>query len=281
MGVQAWPVRPALRYHGSKWLMAPWIISHLPVEHGVYVEPFCGALAVLLRKRRSALEVANDLDGEVVNFFAMLRNRTDELIEAIRLTPYARAEMELAMEPAEDDLERARRFYVKAYQTQSGPTGRWRSGWRISTKSHVAPSMTFANVEHLYEVAERLRGVAFECAAAAEVIKRYDSADTLFYLDPPYVSETRGRWKGHAYAHEMSTDDHLALAAQLHEVKGMAVLSGYRCDLYDEQFADWHRVDYTARTDRGYAVESLWLNDAAVARGRQKRLGLVWGDNEH
>ena len=98
-----------LNYHGSKYSLAPWILRHLP-PHRVYVEPFGGGASVLLRKRRSYAEVYNDLDGEIVNFFRVLRDpalRAD-LINACRLTPYARDEFDQAYEPTDDSLERAR-----------------------------------------------------------------------------------------------------------------------------------------------------------------------------
>lgn len=155
--------RPALRYHGSKWRAAPWIIAHLPDDHDVYIEPFGGSAAVLLQKARSPIEVYNDLDGDVVNFFRLLREQPDELIRAIHWTPFAHAEQQLSREPADDPLEAARRFYVRSHLTVCGPTALWNPGWRRQTflsrgrdgQSSMTPAArTFMQTEHLLQVAE-------------------------------------------------------------------------------------------------------------------------------
>lgn len=265
------PQRPALRYHGSKWLLAPWIISHLP-PHQCYVEPFGGAAAVLLRKPRSWLEVYNDIDNQVVNFFRVLREQPEELIRAIRLTPYAYAEWSLSLLDDPDPVEMARRFYVRAFQGIAGATAQWRTGWRRQRFTNVKRRMTpasksFARVKHLYDVAERLRGVQIECLDALEVLQRYDSPDTLFYLDPPYVSSTRSRWKKKAYSTEMTDRDHRELARAVQDLQGMVVLSGYGCPLYEDLYGRWQCVEREARTNSQYgtATESLWLSPSAMA----------------
>ncbi len=229
--------RPALRYHGSKWRLADWIIESFP-PHECYVEPFGGGASVLLQKPRSWLEVFNDLDGAVVNFFRVLRERPDELIRAIELTPYAKEEWQQAMGEAAD-------------------------GRKLATPAAVA----FTEIEHLYQVAGRLRGVQIEHDEALTIIQRYDGAGTLFYLDPPYPGSTRRAWAGHAYAFEMTDAEHMALADGLHRIQGMAVISGYRCELYDALYSDWERRDREARINGpGSAVESLWISPAAAAR---------------
>lgn len=271
------PARPALHYHGGKWRMAPWILSHLPADHDVYVEPYGGSAAVLLRKERSAIEVYNDLDGDVVNFFRMIRERPEDLIRAIYWTPYAQVEQKLSLKPCDDPLEAARRLYVRSHLTISGPTAQWNSGWRrqkvMSRGRNGRSSMkvaarSFMETGHLYDIAERLRGVCIESENALALICRYDQARTVFYLDPPYVADTRSRWSAAAYRHEMTDDQHRELAAVLHNCDGMVLLSGYRSDLYDELYRDWHHVTRDVRTNGntvGMATEHLWLNPAAKA----------------
>ena len=112
--------RPPIRYHGGKFRIASWVISHFPA-HECYVEPFGGGAGVLLQKTPAPFEVLNDLDGEVVNFFRVLRERPGELVRVIQLTPWSREEQRLSFEPASDPLERARRFYVRSWQTHGGP----------------------------------------------------------------------------------------------------------------------------------------------------------------
>lgn len=269
------PTRPALRYHGAKWVLSSWIVSCLPADHDSYIEPFGGSAAVLLRKPRSKLEVYNDLDGDVVSFFQVLREREEELIRAIYWTPFAHAEQKLAYEPTDDPLERARRLYVRSYQTISGPTAQWNSGFRRQKKfsrgrngfSRMKPAAaSFMEVEHLYQVAERLRGVTIEEDDALAVIRRFDNDRAVFYIDPPYVATTRKRWTASAYQHEMTDEQHRELATLLRSCAGMVVLSGYDSPLYQELFGDWKRLERQARTNGNTAetaTESLWLNLAA------------------
>lgn len=281
------PRRPALRYHGGKWKLAKWIIGNMPEDHDSYIESFGGSGAVLLRKPRSRLEVYSDLDGDMVNFFQVLREREEELVRAVYWTPFAHAEQKLAYEPTDDPLERARRLYVRSFMTISGPTAQWNSGFRRQKKfsrgrnrfSCMKPAATsFMEVEHLYQVAERLRGVTIEEADALEVIRRYDNDRAVFYVDPPYVATTRKRWAASAYRHEMTDDQHREMAGVLHGCQGMVLLSGYDGPLYRELFGDWRRLEKQARTNGNTAepaTESLWLNPAAVAaveRGKRREL---------
>jgi DNA adenine methylase len=234
-----------------------------------------------LRKERSGIEVYNDLDREVFNFFQVLRDRPNTLIRLINFTPFACAEYELAQEPANDPVESARRFYVRSYLSIAGPTAQWNTGWRRqkhmsrgrSGKQCMTPAaISFMKTEHLYQVAERLRGVYLEQKPALELMDIYDAPITCFYVDPPYVASTRGRWKDAAYAHEMDDDDHAQLLSHLQELTAAVVLSGYNCDLYRERLGDWWSVERPARINGpGEAIETLWLNAAAAA-------GLRYGD---
>jgi DNA adenine methylase len=280
------PSRPALRYHGAKWRLAPWILAHVP-PHELYCEPYGGSAAVLLRKERSLLECYNDMDGEVVNFFRVMRDQPGPLIAAIELTPYAKAEWQLSYEPAQDPVEAARRFYLRAYMSIAGPTAQWNTGWRRQKKfsrgtggeNKMTPApLSFMRVEHLYAVAGRLRGVQIEQDDALAIIQRYDTPETLHYIDPPYVHDTRSKWKNVAYSHEMSDEQHLEMSRILHQVEGMVVISGYRCDLYDELFAGWLRVDRSTRVNGpGSAIESLWLSPRVTARLAHADLPLFAG----
>jgi DNA adenine methylase len=242
--VIATPESPAIRYHGGKWRLAPWIISQFPA-HRRYVEPFAGGANVLLRKRPAEIEVYNDLNGQVVNFFRVLRERGDELARAIELTPFSREEYDRAHEPATDELETARRFYVLAWQGFGSPIAKWNTGWRW-----------------------------VERQPAIDIIKQFDTAETLVYCDPPYLSETRSKWRLSAYGDtEMTNDDHRQLADVLHGIEGMAIISGYPSALYDELYHDWQRVTCEAVNDAAkVTVECLWLSPAALRRGRQMRM---------
>lgn len=266
------PDRPALRYHGGKWRLASWIIGHFPI-HRAYVEPFAGGAGVLLQKRPSEVEVYNDINGVVVNFFRVLRERPDELVRAIELTPFSRAEFVLAHEEDGDEVELARRFYVLAWQGRGGPTARWNVGWRWqrTIENRQSNTKSWSDVDHLYTTAERLKAVQIECLPASKVIAQFDHPAALFYLDPPYVGSTRSKWRDGAYGpHEMSDADHRALAEQLRGIKGMAIISGYPSALYEELYQGWLRVCCETTTDVASIVtECLWISPAAAERGRQ------------
>lgn len=271
------PERPVLRWLGGKFRLAPWVISHFPA-HRIYVEPFGGAASVLLQKPRSYNEIYNDLDGELVNLFGVLRgNRASELLEAIRLTPYARAEYEAAFAHSDDDVERARRTIVRSHLAHGTggaridrPTGFRTDG--SSGTTNVAGE--WADLpDALNAVITRLRGVNIEQRPAMDLLTRYAGPDTLFYLDPPYLPATRSTKsrkpgeKYHTYAVEMDEDDHAELLATCGASEAMIVLSGYPDPLYDQALVGWRRVSTEARAHRNSPrTEVLWLNPAAVER---------------
>jgi DNA adenine methylase len=263
------PSRPVLRYHGGKWRLAPWIISHFP-SHRVYTEAFGGAGSVLMRKARAYSEVYNDLDGELVNLFRVLRDPQDgpALVQGLRLTPFARDEFTESYEPAADPVEQARRTVIRSFMGFGSNAHNRRTGFRAnSNRSGTTPAHDWGNYpDQLAAVLERLRGVVIENRDALEVVRQHDSPETLHYVDPPYPRGTRDR--GNDYGHEMSDYDHRHLAHGLLCARGMVVLSGYACDLYDlELYPDWHRVERKAFADGARArTEVLWLNPAAAAR---------------
>lgn len=258
------PRRAALRYHGGKWKLASWIIKHFP-EHIGYCEPYGGAGSVLLRKEPVKIEVYNDLNGQVVNFFRVLRERTGELIRAIELTPYSRLEFLEAQEPASDELESARRLYIWAWQGRGRAGAKEPGGWRFLSRDTRAKTCTedFSNIEYLWWVADRFKGVQIECDDALKVIKRFDTEKTLFYVDPPYVSSSRGhRWRDAAYRMEYTDQEHEQLARVLRQVKGFVVLSGYPSELYDRLYKGWSVVERSISKDNGKSVgiERLWIS---------------------
>ena len=265
--------RPALRYHGAKFRLAPWVLRHFPA-HGTYVEPFGGAAGVLLQKPRSYAEVYNDLDGEMANFFRVLRNAGQRaaLVEALALTPYARDEFDLAWEPTDDAIEQARRLCVRA-QMGFGRAGATKgvTGFRIDTKRacSTAQHLWMEYPDSLAAVGARFAGVLIENRPALEVMPQHDGPDTLHYVDPPYVHSTRQlRSRAPSYKHELTDDMHRELAAGLAGLRGLVVVSGYRCELYDELFDGWQRIDAAAHADGARdRVESLWLSRGCPQAG--------------
>lgn len=270
------PTRPALRWHGGKWLLAPWIISHFPA-HRVYVEPFGGAASVLLRKDRSYAEVYNDLDEDAVNLFRILQQPSSavNLRRLLELTPFSRLEFELAYQPVENDdpVERARRLVIRSFMGHGSDAHAAKaSGFRAnSNKSGTTPAHDWVNYPAALEgTIKRLRGVIIECRSAIPIMLQHDGKQTLHYIDPPYLPATRswqktGRGSGN-YTHELTPEEHAELLVSLKTLTGMVVLSGYPDPLYDEALPDWRRVERPALADGARPrIEVLWINPACAA----------------
>lgn len=258
-----------MRYHGGKWRLADWIMSFFP-EHHTYVEPFGGAASVLMRKPRSQAEVYNDLDDEVVNVFRVLRDpeQSDRLAKLCALTPYARSEFMTASEVAADPVEKARRtiFRAAAGFGSAGAT-KGRTGFRSYSAADrsVTPAMDWSSFpDAIPAFCERLRGVIIESGDALDVIDRHDAPGTLFFVDPPYMFESRVITGGKYYRHEMDDSQHLTLLEKIKQVKGFVVLSGYMTETYNEALATWPRFSRDARISghRGTATrtECVWIN---------------------
>lgn len=264
-------MKPPFTYFGGKTAVADRIAALLP-SHEHYVEPFAGSLAVLLAKQPSKMETVSDLDGDLVNFWRVLRDRPQDLERACALTPHSRAEYLACYEPATDDLERARRVWVNLTQGRGGQMRR--TGWRYYADPSGGASMPGylgAYVARLMPAAERLMSVSLECLDALDIIGRYGShPGALIYADPPYLESVRakhiirGTVRGPQYRHELRTDeDHRQLTEALSSCAAAVVLSGYDSPLYTEMFEGWHRTEIGAQAGNGTArarTEVLWSN---------------------
>ncbi|EDV2726007.1 DNA adenine methylase [Salmonella enterica subsp. enterica] len=268
---------PAIRYHGGKFRLASWIINHFPA-HRCYVEPFGGAASVLLKKEPSDAEVYNDLDGDVVNLFRVLRSpdSRQSLIDACALTPYSRSEFRCAYEQTDDPIEQARRLIVRATMGfgSAGAT-KSRTGFRLDTKlnSATAQKIWARQPDNLAAVGSRFAGVLVENRDAIQCMQDHDTASTLHFVDPPYVHDTRVNVaKNSAYRFEMTNSEHSVLLASLKELSGMVIVCGYDSDLYNDSLSSWKRVTRTTAAN-GHSgsvqrTECLWINPAA-----QQQLG--------
>lgn len=276
-------MRPILRYHGGKFRIAPWVISHFP-KHRVYVEPYGGAGSVLMRKERSEFEIYNDLDQDVVNVFRIMRDpeQAKRLADMIRYTPWSRHEFDLSyeepgpeFEPGALEIERARRTIVRCFMAH-GSTSRRRNASGFRGKWHPGRRGGGAGdwpgyPEAIVKFTKRLERVVIEERPATYIIERYDGPGVLFYVDPPYPTSTRTsvrseRDEGRAYLHDMTDDDHRELAALLRKCEAAVVVSGYPCALYDEElYAGWQREEKRAMADGGRVrKEVLWIKPGGV-----------------
>jgi len=253
------------------------------------VEPCGGAASVLLQKPRSPLETYNDLDGNVVNFFRVLRDKPDELMRKLRLTPYAQEEYFLSLQPSTDEVEQARRFFVMLWMSmQGGSHDSAKGSWRTQTNAVHAdggtrwakpPAQFMDAVESVDDIAQRFRYVQIANDSAMKLIANYDNADALIYFDPPYVSTERAAPE--RYALEWTESDHVAAAELLRTCAGYVVVSGYACPLYADLYErhGWQRVDTVAQTNSGgKRVESLWLSPRTVEALAQPKQAAMFGD---
>ena len=265
---------PLIRYHGGKFRIADWIISNFP-KHSTYVEPFGGGASVLLNKMPCDLEIYNDLDSDVVNFFKVLRcdiKRT-KLIQQIKLTPYARDEFLEAYEHTECEIEKARRLVVRA-QMGFGSAGatKGRTGFRCTggrDKAYEA-KLWSEFPERITHAIKRLKDVYIENDDALKIIKQYDSEETLFFVDPPYLCSTRDSGTK-AYKHDLTDDQHIELLDLLLATKGKVILSGYRSDLYEEKLKPWKMLCKSTQASGALGgvsrEEILWINPQAENQG--------------
>ncbi len=261
----------AFGWYGGKYSHLDWLLDLLPATNH-YCEPFGGSAAVLLNREPAPVETYNDIDGEVVNFFRVLREQKDDLMYAIGMTPFSREEFIAAIETNGNghglsNLEKARRFFVRARQVRTGlaqtaSVGRWANCLNTSRAGMAgAVSRWLGSVEGLDSIAGRLLRVQIEHDLAINVIKRYDSEDTLFYCDPPYPHDSRGDAK--AYQYEMTDEQHMGLCHVLSHVKGKVAISGYHGNLMDKLYKDWYvyeaapKLAHSVKTTR---TEVLWTN---------------------
>lgn len=267
--------RPALRYYGGKFRLAPWIIQRLPV-HRIYVEPFGGGGSVLLRKERAVKEVYNDLDGEIVNLFRVIRDCGDKLVEAIYLTPFSREEYVESYRRSPDSVEQARRTVVRSYLGYGSDSLHRQNGFNTRTNESrdVMPWHSWATYpDSLRAVVERFRGVIIENRDAMAVMKAYDSPQTLFYLDPPYMHSTRTgpEYPRHGYQYELNIWQHQDILQFARRLRAKVCISGYHSELYDDLLGNWWREYKSSTTDRaGKRVEVLWMNYPPTSTARIK-----------
>lgn len=253
-------MKAALKYPGAKNRLANWICSYIP-NHEVYLEPYAGSLAILLNKSRSHIETVNDLHSELVNYFKVLRDNSDILIDKISCTPYARGEYDASynIDSKDSDIEKARKFAVRCFQG-FGCANLYHNGFKSGQQGNSPnPAKAWSNLpNNLKEITERLKGVQIENLDALELIRRYDTKDVFIYADPPYLHSTR---KNYLYKYEMSTDQHKELLNLLIAHPGKVLISGYDNDLYNTMLKGWYKASKMTLAESGIKrVETLWMN---------------------
>lgn len=281
---------PPLRWYGGKYYLASKIAAVIArVPHQTYVEPYGGAASVLLNKEPSPVDVWNDIDGRLVNFFRVLRDPASrgKLIEALSLTLFARGEFaECCQNPTDDDpVESARRFFVLCQQSMSSTgakeritSGMWAKSVGVSRRGMSQNvSRWWGNIEGLPAIADRFARVQIESMDAMKLLSQYDRPDALFYLDPTYVASSRSAGHQRVYKHEMTDEQHVEMLGRAGSLKAAAILSGYDNDVYRGRMRGWGRIELPSKARSSVAgstrgrsapppdrTEILWLNPRAM-----------------
>lgn len=261
---------PILKYPGSKWSIAEWIVSLMP-RHELYIEPFFGSGAVFFTKPPANCEILIDKNDEVVNLFEILRDeaKAEVLRQKLELTPYARKEWEKSKKPAKEPIERARRFLVRSWMTYGHTVASSTSGWRNDGLSTIGENKSRSSHSHYWNnlptnllvATKRLKQAQIECRDALEILPKYNDKNVLLYVDPPYLKSTLTSHVS-LYTHEMpEEDEHKKLLQVLLDHKGPVMLSGYASELYDTMLKDWVRHESKCTSARGSKrTEVLWVN---------------------
>ena len=249
-----------LKYPGAKNRIADWICQYIP-HHEVYLEPYFGSGAVFFNKIPAKIETLNDLDGNVVNYFKIIRERPVELISQLEMTPYSREEYYNAcvILPEDTEIERARKFAVRCWMG-FGCSNLYRNGFR-SSQQRTSPHTTKEwqeLPERLMAASERLKNAQIENLPALELIRRYDTPDVFMYVDPPYLHGTR---KNYLYRYEMQDQEHIELLELLAGHPGKVLLSGYDNELYNDMLPGWRKMQKKTQAEAGIPrIETLWMN---------------------
>lgn len=255
-----------LKWPGSKWSIADKIVEIMP-EHNIYLEPFFGSGAVFFTKDSCNSEILNDLDGEVVNLFKVIRDNPGDLSMAIEFTPYSREEYKESYKRNDKDsgpIEKARQFLVRCNMARAGMQY-YSSSWRhagpvlgAKTKQRVTGDWNKVP-KRILEAAERLKDAEIENRNAFELIEKYNREDCLIYVDPPYLLSTR---RQRYYNVEMTEDkEHRELLELLKNHLGPVIISGYDSKLYEDVLKGWNRKEIRTNAEQGkQRIEVLWFN---------------------
>lgn len=248
-----------LNYPGSKQMIKEWILSYVP-KHTVYLEPFFGSGSIFFNKEKAKIEVINDIDKDIYNYFKVIRDRPNEIIEQIMFTPFSIDEYNKCRDEniSDSDVEKARKFAIRCY-FGIGNSAVFKNGFRRSksaTSSNKAKTWSMLP-EQLQEATQRLKEAIIENDEAINIIERYNNEDVFIYCDPPYVLSTR---KEHLYKHEMTYEQHIKLLEVLKKHKGKVLISGYDNELYNTMLKGWHKETIQTSAERGKRIECLWFN---------------------
>ena len=255
-----------IKYFGGKGRQWKHIIKFFP-DHQTYVEPFGGGASVLLNKSPSPVEVYNDLNKSVFGIFYAMKHDADEFARLLSLTLYSENEFADSFIPQPTPTRQAVADYVR-FRQSFGAIGRGFSFSKTESTRGMSRNVFcwWSQIDNMLPViAKRLMAVQMMNRPAIELFKVYDTRETLFYLDPPYVHSTRTDTQ-EFYGVEMTDADHVELLTSIKSVEGKVILSGYHNELYDDMIGDWRTVELqitnsASRCERKRIMtEVIWMN---------------------
>jgi DNA adenine methylase len=256
-------LRPAVKWHGGKSYLARRFLPLLP-DHRVYCEPFAGGLNLLLNKSAAPVEIAGDLDSGLVGLYRALKDRPEEFLTRVGRVAYTRANFAWSIEPGDGDpLEDAVRFLVRRRFSRGGHGKDFAWSERLRGGQPGDKNGWDTIRRELPGIVARLAHVELRCQDGIELIRETDGPGVLFYLDPPYLHETRT--DRDAYGHEMSDDDHALLIDVIVRCRGAVAISGYHSPLYDRALSRWERAEWKMPNHSGQGreknprTEVLWI----------------------
>lgn len=265
----------AYNYFGGKFTYLDYLYDNFPDKFNHLIDVFGGSFCVSLNYKGKVIKTANEVNDEITNFFEVLRNNEAELIRLLLLTPCSLLEYNNCWLPSADKIEQARRFYVRVRQSFFGlGAQRENKGWHMAkTKVNAKGGETVSKwnnaIEKLYKVADVIRS-NFQITNLdfLECIDKIDFDKAFFYCDPPYPEETRASFND--YKFEFNTDKHIQLALRLHNIKGMAMISSYNSELYNDLYSGWRKVELPVKKNNirsGEVQEVIWMNYAKKQNG--------------
>ena len=258
----------AFNYFGGKYQFIQELIPLFPV-HEHYVEVMSGSAALVLNKEASKMDTMNDINYDVINFFKVLRDHSDELIRRLSLTPVSRHEYYSSwpMNDSEDHIENARRFFIRCRMSFQGSGITKSTGFNACVTSHqqgVSKNVAkfYNSIDKLPEVINRLQSIQIESLPYQSIIEKYDRPGTFFYVDPPYELRTRNYKKW--YVNEFQDKDHNELSEILKSCKAKVMISGYDSDMYQTLYSDWNFIKLKPKSHsmKGSKIwqECIWTN---------------------
>jgi len=262
-------------YYGGKFIHLNWLLPVINnVQRKCFVDVYGGSASIILNVNPVGIEIYNDINSDITNFFKVLRDDGERLIKLLELTPYSREEFKAALRihQLDSDLEKARKFFVIARQVRSGLSNLAKDNDWSWVKGHIRRNMSssvskwLTGIDMLPDIVKRLKLIQIENDDALNIIDRYDSKETLFYLDPTYLEETRKT--KNTYKYEMTQDQHIELLDKIRSCQGKFILSGYNNHLYNSKLNNWTRYEGKPRqspasnSKDNYTKrqESIWVN---------------------